>query len=299
MNQKRIPAKQESNVLKANETQCDMPTKPPNKTCDDCMTGVISCERHMGICGKAVWIACTRCSRLKCHNAKCLAKMCCQEPEALLCDLSVPLDISPAAPGLNKPEVKHETLKSMRINDCGRNLARNSRSSSVVWGRKTNRGDVKRCHVSAVPVQNVKVCSVRNFQSVPVATTPVATVAMCQETKSGSWLAPRATAAIKRDQVERTPYRNFVQKNVYDRYAALADSCSVFETDKKARKKDQQKNRLVTNMDPGPQAPFPFQGTSLTAGTPESNPKLFSGGSAETARAQKITPGENLFQRLN
>jgi hypothetical protein len=72
--------------------------------------------------------------------------------------------------------------------------------------------------------------------------------------------ANRAPVAIERDdQVERTPDRNFVRMNAYVRSRCLADSRSVCETDKKARKEDNQvkKIKLIATMDPGTQAsPF-------------------------------------------
>ena len=57
------------------ELNCEMPTKPPKKSCSDCMTGLITCTRHMGTCVNLAWIVCELCTRLKC--GKCLGKTCC------------------------------------------------------------------------------------------------------------------------------------------------------------------------------------------------------------------------------
>ena len=62
------------------ELNCEMPTRPPNKSCSDCMTGLITCTRHMGTCVNLVWTACKVCTRLKC--GKCLGKTCCDASRA-------------------------------------------------------------------------------------------------------------------------------------------------------------------------------------------------------------------------
>ena len=98
---KRISAKQEPNASKPNEMQCDMPIKPPHPACGDCMTGVISCVRHMGMCGKAAWVACSRCSRWRCGDAKCLTKVCCREPAKSDGDSDVKTDASGSSNGLS------------------------------------------------------------------------------------------------------------------------------------------------------------------------------------------------------
>ncbi len=213
MKKKRIAAKPERNVRKVNETRCDMPTRPPNKACDDCMTGVISCERHMGICGKKVWLGCSWCSRLKCHDAKCLARVCCQPP------------------------VKKTALESPK-----------DPNQAVVGPVRTNVN-------VPVPQKPVKAC-------MPLT------------------MLPAVDAAIeKKDQVERRSYGNFVQMNVYGRYASLADSS---ETDK-----------ANSNMDTGPQTSsssspslsFPSPPPISSFPCADVRSKLSSGGSADATHA--------------
>ena len=44
----------------------------------DCQSG-ISCFQHMGICQKTAFTACDLCSKYKCHERRCIDKICCDE----------------------------------------------------------------------------------------------------------------------------------------------------------------------------------------------------------------------------
>ena len=68
----------EASVLNVEAAKCDMATKPLDPHCEDCQSG-ISCFRHMGICQKTAFTACDLCSKYKCHERRCIAKICCDE----------------------------------------------------------------------------------------------------------------------------------------------------------------------------------------------------------------------------
>ena len=58
-----------------------MATKPRNRYCADCQSG-ISCYQHMGICKKIAFIACDLCWKYKCYQERCIDKICCAESYA-------------------------------------------------------------------------------------------------------------------------------------------------------------------------------------------------------------------------
>ena len=68
-------------VLNVEAGKCDMATKPLDPNCEDCQSG-ISCFQHMGICQKTAFTACDLCSKYKCHERRCVDKICCDESYA-------------------------------------------------------------------------------------------------------------------------------------------------------------------------------------------------------------------------
>ena len=71
----------EVSVLKVEAGKYDMATKPLDPHCEDCQSG-ISCFQHMGICHKTAFTACDLCFRYKCHERRCIEKICCDESYA-------------------------------------------------------------------------------------------------------------------------------------------------------------------------------------------------------------------------
>ena len=75
---KRRCGSPETSIINANAEKCDMATKPLHPDCVDCQSGIL-CFQHMGICQKTAFTACVLCSKLKCHDTRCLEKICCEE----------------------------------------------------------------------------------------------------------------------------------------------------------------------------------------------------------------------------
>ena len=73
----------EVSVLKVEAGKCDMATKPLDPHCEDCQSG-ISCLQHMGICQKPAFTACDLCMKYKCHERRCIDKICCDESYACM-----------------------------------------------------------------------------------------------------------------------------------------------------------------------------------------------------------------------
>jgi hypothetical protein len=71
----------EVSILNAEAGKCDMATKPLDPHCENCQSG-ISCFQHMGICQKTAFTACDLCFRYKCHERRCIEKICCDESAA-------------------------------------------------------------------------------------------------------------------------------------------------------------------------------------------------------------------------
>jgi len=78
---KRRSGAPEVSVINAKVGRCQMATKPPHRRCVDCQSG-ISCFQHMGICNKTAFIACDLCMKFKCHDKRCLNKICCEMSNA-------------------------------------------------------------------------------------------------------------------------------------------------------------------------------------------------------------------------
>ena len=78
---KRRRGAPETSVIKAKVEKCQMATKPPDPRCSDCQCGLL-CFRHMGICEETAFIACDLCMKFKCHEKRCLDKICCEGSES-------------------------------------------------------------------------------------------------------------------------------------------------------------------------------------------------------------------------
>ena len=78
---KTRPGAPETSDMKAELGRCQMATKPRNRYCADCQSG-ISCYQHMGICKKNAFIACDLCLQYKCYQERCIDKICCAESYA-------------------------------------------------------------------------------------------------------------------------------------------------------------------------------------------------------------------------
>ncbi len=74
VNVKQKPGIPERRVKFVKPSRCEVPLRPVNPKCFDCKEGLIICK-HRGECGRVAWIACPKCSRLKCE--KCLDFICC------------------------------------------------------------------------------------------------------------------------------------------------------------------------------------------------------------------------------